>query len=330
MFGKVPPKQEECPPPRRSRPQRRPVVERFLKKNMEDNSDRPDVVDRTCDKQTRCTKEVSKSDILAMKTDSVLSYCCIEDCMKNFPQEEMEEVLRKLRERNMGLKGYSNVNCLCDKKESLPNKSLSHLIDKLKMSSNLLEQNKELKKSNIFYNKNSDYCDSKLLFKQALRLNKESSNKKTDQNFKTMTPLDKLSPQPDVHHKVQFGHDTQNLHPKDQASTHHLLANKLNLLQSSNYYLQTKNDSHLFHVPDQKSPEMQNRSESHPCDPNRTLSPAIPPRYGSVNIKKCGAFLMKSDSGELSGDERDISDSVFSPADTFDDDDVSCVFFFFF
>lgn len=291
---------------------------------MEDNSDRPDVVDRTCDKQTRCTKEVSKSDILAMKTDSVLSYCCIEDYMKDFPQEEMEEVLRKLRERNVGLKGYNNtVNCLCDKKESLPNKSLSHLIDKLKISSNLLEQNKELKKSNIFYNKNSDYCDSKMLFKQALRLNKESSNKKTDQNFKSMTPHEKLSSQ---HHKVQFGNDSQNLHPKDQASTHHhILANRLNLLQSSNYFLQPKHDSHLFHVPDQKFPETQNRSESHP---NRTLSPTIPPRYGSVNIKKCGAFLMKSDTGELSGDERDISDSVFSPADPFDDDDVSIPFLF--
>lgn len=286
---------------------------------MEDNLDnRPDaVVDRTRDK--RCTKEVSKSDILAMKkTDSVLSYCCIEDYMKNFPQEEMEEVLRKLRERNVGPKGLGNVNCLCDNKKEA-NKSLSHLIDKLKISSNLLEQNKELKKSNIFYNKNSDYCDSKMLFKQALRLNKESSNKKTDQNFKTMTP--QISSQPDVHHKVQFGNDAQNLHhPKDQPPNHHILANKLNLLQSSNYFLQTKNDSHLFHVPDhQKSPELQNRS-----DPNRTLSPTtIPPRYGSVNIKKCGAFLMKSDSGELSGDERDISESAFSPADTFDDDDVS-------
>lgn len=280
------------------------------------------VVDRTRDK--RCTKkEVSKSDILAMKrTDSVLSYCCIEDYMKDFPQEEIEEVLRKLRERNVGPKGLGNVNCLCDNNKKEANKSLSHLIDKLKISSNLLEQNKELnKKSNIFYNKNSDYCDSKMLFKQALRLNKESSNKKTDQNSKTMTPP-QISSQPDVlHRKVQFGNDPQNLHhPKDQP---HLLANKLNLLQSSNY----KNDSHLFH---QKSPELQNRSES--CDPNRTLSPptTIPPRYGSVNIKKCGAFLMKSDSGELSGDERDISESAFSPApDTFDDDDdVSDCFLF--
>lgn len=319
MFGKAMMKREECSPPRRSRPQRRPVVERFLKKNLGDDLDSSDATCRPFDRRT-ATKEISKSDILAMKSDNVLGYCCIEDCMKNVPREEMEEVLERLRERNGGLKcsPLGNIHCLCDKEKSLHNKSISHLIDEMKINSNLLEQNKEFKKS--IFCKNTD-CDSKNLFKQALRLNKESSNRKYDRHAKSISSFEKLSSLPEVH-KVQNISDPQNCHTKDQS--HHILANKLNRLQSSSYFLQNKNDSKFIHVPEKKSqsthfpPELPG-THAYQHISERTLQPTVHPKFGSVNIKKCGAFLMKSDTGELS-DERDISDALYPLADDFDDD----------
>lgn len=313
MFGKGNFKREECSPPRRSRPQRRPVVERFLKKNVVDDVGHSDTACRTFEKRIAAVKDVSKSDILAKKSDNVLSYCCIEEDLKQVPREEMEEVLERLRDRHAGLKcSHNNVHCLNDK--SLHNKSISHLVDEMKHL-NILEQNKECKK-NIFCKGN----DPKNIFKQALRLNKESSNnRRFERNVKSISPFEKLSSLPEVYnHRVQqFRGDSQNGHPKDQPTANHLLANKLNILQSSGYSPQSKNQSKFFFVPEQNTSETQSNvfSSEHliskAYQQDRTLASQIHPRFGSVNIKKCGAFLAKNNIDELN-DERDISESVSS------------------
>lgn len=285
MFGKAKLEEE----PRQSRPQRRPVVERFLKQNQENDLDRSDTNSRTLDRRTSVTK-MSKPDILAMENDYVLNFCCIEDDMKNVPQEEMEEILERLREKNIGPKCKMwNVHRFSEVKH---NKPLAHFFDKLKIDSDFIKQNKESKK--YIFCKN-DECNSKNL-----------SNRKFDRNAIPSSSTEKNSPFPDSHdfHKFCIKNNSQIGYSPKESLHSHLLENQLNTLQSSSSYHHKNSNSKVIGVPKQNIFEAQNTQQD-------AQYSQIHPKLSSVNIKKCGTLLTRDDNTALT-DERDISDSFSS------------------
>ncbi|XP_035205924.1 protein FAM214A-like isoform X2 [Stegodyphus dumicola] len=323
MFGKKTVKQEELSPPRRSRPQRRPVVERFLKKNLGDDLSSSDVASWTFDKKHVKTKENAKSDILSLKSDVVLNYCCIEDCMKQVPREEMEQVLERLRDRHCVVKcsheNPSNLN-LTDvgKRKNMHHKSLCSYVEELKINSPILEHNRE-STQNAFLKRN-EIGDSKHLFKQALRLNKESSNnrKNCDRNCKTISSIERLSPEI-LNPRIQHCTDSQ-FSLKQSHVPNHLLTNKLNLFQSPGYSEHRKNESNLLHTIKEKTDStIQNLTQEssdhqfskayHSGDRTGSHMQQIHPKLSTVNIKKYGAFLPKSVIDELSDEREILSDS---------------------
>ncbi|KAG8177253.1 hypothetical protein JTE90_028209 [Oedothorax gibbosus] len=115
MFGK---KKGAQSPPRRSRPQRRPVVERFLKKNLGDPMG-------------------GSSDLRSyeQQKDKKLDHRCTEECLKHVPKDKtrtvyepckMDRVLRRLKDRHLGLGDFSEHKSCEVQKDKQHNLKLGH------------------------------------------------------------------------------------------------------------------------------------------------------------------------------------------------------------
>ncbi|XP_015906566.2 atos homolog protein A isoform X1 [Parasteatoda tepidariorum] len=322
MFGKAGHKREEQVSKRKSRPQRRPVVERFLKKDMGDCSI-SDSKSMNFDKSY--TLKDPSLNFLSQKRDPVLNYC-VDDSLKHVPKEEMEHVLERLRDRHVHKKSLhaDHDKSLIDNGTNLKEKSLSKYFEKMNINPALLDGSYNSKKAPFL--KLSECSDLKPSYKQPLWLIKESNKKPCDSESKSISSSDKPSPSSDIqNHWSLQPHNSSLMHLKESNPTN-LLPNKVNFFQSPSYLSHKRNDSNAFQTLKQKSsrtPQNTSQSEYAINKPyqrnnywNSVRNSEIHPKYSSVNIKKCGALLPKN-SDELC-DERELSGLNDDPSVTSD------------
>ncbi|GFT73069.1 protein FAM214A [Nephila pilipes] len=310
MFGKTIMKREEPPPQRRSRPQRRPVVERFLKKNLGSPiCSSPENKPRTYEKHF-VTKD-KPPDILSLKRDAVLNYSSIEDCMKCVPKDEMDRVLERLRGRHCWKRSLNDDRQSLNrtdvqKGKNLHNRPLESYIEEMKLDPGILDQSKDVK-PNLFvkvHHRNS----SQAILKQPVWLTEDSSNKKNcDKKTKPLLSSEKLSSPPSVSNDKLLSNDDTYCLRENQSEN--LLTQKLNL-QNTLYTEYKKNRSNLqlsktkieCAIPKEPKQPLE-KTYQQSCSSKNHKQLNIHPKCSAVNIKKCGAFLSKSD--ELT-DEREL------------------------
>ncbi|GIX68345.1 protein FAM214A [Caerostris extrusa] len=311
MFGKANMKRDEPKPPqRRSRAQRRPVVERFLTKSLGNSlCGPPENKPRTFEKHL--TKD-KPPDIISLKRDAIINYCSIEDCMKHVPKEEMNQVLERLRGRQSWKKQMNGNRHTSDigKGRNLHNiKSLENCFHEMKLDSSFGEQNKNVK-SNLFvkvHSQDDSKDDSKNSLQNPSWINEENSNKRNcDKNTKPLFS-DKFPPPPDVNSDKLL--ESGNTYSFKENQPENLLTQRLNL-QNTLYTEYKKNQNNLLHLkakpecaitrPNQQLDKTYHQNSN---DYSHKQS-AIHPKCSTVNIKKCGALLSRNRDEEL--DEREL------------------------
>ncbi|CAL1297104.1 unnamed protein product [Larinioides sclopetarius] len=307
MFGKAKVKREEPTPQRRSRPQRRPVVERFLKKNLGDPLCGPsDVKPRTFDKQIAAKDK--PPDIFSLKRDAVLNYCSIEDCMKHVPKEELDRVLERLRSRHCWNKSTTDDRRGLDvsdlqKEKNLHNKPLESYFENMTLDSGILDQNRDCKQNQFVrgHKQNS----SKQTSKQLSWLSEDNSIKKfCDKKSKSSIPSEKLSYIPNTgegkpHSSVDF----------KENQSENSLTQRLNLQNNiysgfkrnqSNIHSKLKTNSAIS----EDSRLLRKQTYQHNFNVGSPEQSSVHSKCSSVNIKKCGALLSKND--DEIADEREL------------------------
>ncbi|GBN00809.1 Protein FAM214A [Araneus ventricosus] len=307
MFGKTKVKRDEPTPQRRSRPQRRPVVERFLKKNLGNPlCGSSDIKPRTFEKQIAAKDK--PPDIFSLKHDVVLNYCSIEDCMKHVPKEELDQVLERLRSRHCWNKSTTDDRQSLDvtdlqKEKNLHNKPLESYFENMTLDSGILDQNRD-GKQNPFV-KGRKQISSKQTSKQSSWLSEDNSIKKfCDKKTKSSIPSEKLSSLPNAgegrpHGSVDFKENQSEIS----------LTRRLNLQNNiysdfkrnrSNIHSKLKTDSAIS----EDSKHLPKQTYRHNFNGGSPEQLTVHSKYSSVNIKKCGALLSK-DADEIA-DEREL------------------------
>lgn len=333
MFGK---KVEVPIPPRRSRPQRRPVVERFLKKNLGDPMSQAH--DGQKDKLKSghcciedCMKHVPKeemdhvlgrlrerhlgkkfvpnlgeaeprtSDMQSMKlvhgpSAPALSYCCIEECMKHVPKTEMDRVLERLSGRRLRGKNVAQSVHLKDDSQDTDRQALDGFFEKMKISGLDGGDSKDVGSKNT---------SEQSSWQQEGAESGENTNCDIKIKTKPVNPGDKLLSAQSA--KVRGKGDSK-FSLKDYKAAH-LLADKFSP-QSKVY--RDQSSSHLSYPKSkmgcaiESGPKSQRGKTYQQTTSKSALQSNVHPKYCSVNIKKCGGFLSKSD--ELT-DERELPGS---------------------
>ncbi|XP_055951908.1 atos homolog protein A-like isoform X1 [Argiope bruennichi] len=315
MFGKTKMKQEESTPQRRSRPQRRPVVERFLKKNLGNSlCSSTESKARTFDKQIAAKDK--PPDIFSLKRDAVLNYCTIEDCMKHVPKDELDQVLERLRSRHCWKKRTTDDRQSLDvtdlrKEKNLHNKPLESYFENMTLDSDKVDQNKDRKQNPFAKGQNQN--SSKQMSKQPLWLSENNSIKKIcDKKTKFLIPSEKLSSFPSIGEgKSHNNGGSSNL---EESQSENSLTYRLNLQNNiysdfkgsrSNIHSKLKTDGAIS----ENSRCFKKQTYQHDCnDSPKQLT--VHSKCSSVNIKKCGAFLSKN-VNEIDGErELDIENQI--------------------